>query len=105
MSELEYRKRRAKGLPSIYALGNELDASMADEVERERRDWTMRRLLNSNEDVGRIAIKAVAAGAISYAQVEDMMYTSYYKHSEGIFGRSSDEERHTKRIRRVVAER
>ena len=104
LTEQEYR-RRSKNLPSIYSLGNDLDASMADEVERERRDWMTRRLLNSNEDTGKLAVKAVAAGLASYAQVEDMEYTSYYKHSEGIFGRSSDEERNSKRIRRVVVER
>ena len=98
-------KRRRAQLPSIWNVENELDASIADERDQERRDHVMRQLMYSDEPADRLAIKAAAVGLVSYVQVEDMEYSSWYKHKKGWFGHTTDEEGNTKRIRRVVVER
>jgi len=103
MSEQEFGRRR--GYPSLGSLEREFDDSLREERERERRDRAMRQILYSDEPAERLAVKAVAAGLVSYVQHEDLYYSSYYQHKKGWFGHTTDEEGTTKRIRRLVVER
>jgi len=103
MSELELKKK--KKYPSIVELEKEIDESFREDEERERKERIMRQMLYSEEPAERIAVKAVAAGLLSYVNYEELRYFSYYSHRKGFFGRTTDEERHEKRIKRIIAER
>ena len=102
MSEQEYRKRRVK--PSVLSLEQDIDLSVLADREQERKDRVMRQIMYSDEPVERLAVKAAAAGLVSFVNYEDLYYSSGYRHKKGLFG-SSDEDWVTKRIKRLTIER
>jgi hypothetical protein len=78
---------------------------MADEQERERKDYYMKRLMHSDGPIEKDLLRGAALGLFSYVQYEEMERSSYYKHSKGLFGRESDEESNHMRLKRWAVER
>jgi hypothetical protein len=100
MSETQFRKRRAATLPSLYAIENELDSSMEDERERERKDWYLKQLMHSDAPIEKDLIRGAAIGVFDFVQYEELERTSHYSHKKGWFSHTSDEESNSMRVRR-----
>jgi len=87
---------------SVYELENEDRLAIA-------RDRVLRDILRSNEPVERIAVKACAAGLVSYVSYEELTsYTRYERKSGGLAGAifGTREREDTQRsVRRLVMQR
>jgi hypothetical protein len=107
MSELEFERNKRRRYPSIYETDREFDLSLEKERESQRRERTMRDLLNSNQPPEILGAKAVVAGLISFYQYEEIFYASEYKKRGGLAGLffPKEEERTTKRHSRLILER
>jgi hypothetical protein len=105
MSEQDYRRKLARGFPPIELAGAQLDASMADEQDRERKDWYMKRLMHSDGPIEKDLVRGAALGLFSYVQYEEMERSSHYSHKKGWFGHTSDEESNSIRSKRWAVER
>jgi len=103
-SEQEYKKRRRQ-LPPLIDLDKEFEERDRIEMEAACREWQKNRILHSDEPADRLAVKAVAAGLISYASIEEIHTSHSFEHKKGFFGRSTDRESHSRTVRRTVLER
>ena len=104
MYELKYKRKRRR-LPSIYELEREEEERYKEEREEADKEWLKNRLLHSEEPVDRIAVKAVAAGLISYVRIEEVRSSHGYEHKKGWFGHTTDREWHSRSVRRTIVER
>jgi hypothetical protein len=105
MSNQTYGRRNRRQSPSIFDLKREIEERDRREREAASREWTRNRLMYSEEPADRIAVKAVAAGLISYASIEQVHTSHSFEHKKGWFGHTSDKETHTNFIKRTILER
>lgn len=68
-------------------------------------EWQKNRILSSEESADRLAVKAVAAGLISYANIEEIHTSHSFEHKKGWFGHTTDRECHSRTVKRTVLER
>jgi hypothetical protein len=102
--EQEYKRRRNR--PSLSELDREFSEIDRREQEALSKEWTRNCLLNSRESVDRIAAKAVTAGLISYACIEQVHSSHGFEHKGPAFlRREINKQWHHRSVKRTILER